>query len=160
MKNRLFFESPLGDITLYSVDGKLCALQFAKEETCAPDAVLFETQKQLCEYFDGKRRQFDLPLLFDGTSFQKDVWNALLKIDYCQCVSYTGLAKLCGHATAVRAVGSAVGKNPIPIIVPCHRVVCADGSIGGFSCGLDKKRALMDVENIAHEGVKIQIFPI
>ena len=142
------FESPLGYIALYATEEKLCGLRFLKTDENRPNAVIMQTKEQLREYFDGKRTQFDLPLLLAGSDFQKEVWNALLKIPYGTAVSYSALANLCGHPKAFRAVGTAVGKNPIPVIVPCHRVICADGTIGGFSCGLDKKEALLQIEKI------------
>lgn len=160
MKYALVMNSPMGKITLQSEDGKLFALDFGEYLQHNPEEVLYEAEKQLTEYFIGKRTVFELPLQMTGTAFQKDVWSALLKIPYGKCVSYADVARLSGHNKAFQAVGSAVGRNPIPIIVPCHRVVNANGEIGGFSCGLHIKRALMDIESIAHEGVKIQIFPI
>lgn len=160
MKYALVTDSPLGKISLLSEDGKLFALDFGELAQQNPEDILFEAEEQLREYFAGKRTSFQLPLQMNGTAFQKDVWKALQQIPYGKCVSYADIARISGHGKAFQAVGSAVGKNPIPIIVPCHRVVNSNGEIGGFSCGLDKKRALMDIENIAHKGVKIQIFSI
>lgn len=151
---------PMGMITLFSENEELCGLDFGIFAEHDPDAVLYEAEKQLREYFAGKRTVFTLPLQMNGTDFQKDVWQALLKIPYGKCVSYADIARLSGHPKAFQAVGSAVGKNHIPIIVPCHRVINADGGIGGFSCGLDKKRVLMDIEKIDHKNSKIQIYPI
>lgn len=160
MKYALVTDSPLGKISLQSEDGKLFSLDFGELAQRNPEDILFEAEEQLREYFAGKRTSFQLPLQMNGTAFQKDVWKALQQIPYGKCVSYADIARISGHCKAFQAVGSAVGKNPIPIIVPCHRVVNSNGEIGGFSCGLDKKRALMDIENIAHKGVKIQTFSI
>ena len=100
----------------------------------------------LKEYFDGKRREFDLPLKFEGTDFQKKAWNALLTIPYGQTRSYKEQAEAVGNKKACRAVGAANGKNPISIIVPCHRVIGTDGSLIGYGGGLEMKKSLLDLE--------------
>jgi methylated-DNA-[protein]-cysteine S-methyltransferase len=112
----------------------------------ADAAVLAETARQLAEYFDGARQAFDLPLALAGTAFQRAVWAALLRIGYGQTVSYGELADQIGRPTAARAVGMANGSNPVSIIVPCHRVVGADGSLTGYGGGLGNKRRLLDLE--------------
>jgi O-6-methylguanine DNA methyltransferase len=104
--------------------------------------------RQLDEYWARKRREFDLPLDPAGTPFQMDVWRALLEIPFGETRSYKDIAVAVGRPRAVRAVGNAVGKNPIPIIIPCHRVISSDGRIGGFSLGLPLKRLLMKIESI------------
>ena len=107
---------------------------------------------QLFEYLNGKRKEFDLPLLKNGTDFQISVWNELLKIPYGETISYSDEAKIIGKDKAVRAVGSANGKNSIPIIIPCHRVVSKDGSLGGYSGGeggnkgIEIKKYLLELE--------------
>jgi len=106
-----------------------------------------ETARQLEEYFTGVRREFDLPLEMEGTEFQKRAWRNLLTIPYGETRSYGDQAKLIGNPNASRAVGLANGRNPIPIVVPCHRVVGASGSLTGFGGGLERKRWLL-----AHEG--------
>lgn len=103
-------------------------------------------RKQLDEYFAGHRTGFDLPLAAQGTPFQRDVWAALAEIPYGQTVTYGEVANRAGHPGAVRAVGSAIGRNPVPIVVPCHRVMGADGSMTGFSGGLPVKRQLLVLE--------------
>jgi methylated-DNA-[protein]-cysteine S-methyltransferase len=103
--------------------------------------------RQLGEYFDGVRREFDLPLRLEGTAFQRRVWAALLTIPYGETLSYGELAKRIDNPNASRAVGLANGRNPISILVPCHRVIGADGSLTGYGGGLDRKRWLL-----AHEG--------
>lgn len=104
------------------------------------------TKMQLEEYFAGKRKNFDLPLAAEGTDFQKKVWNALLEIPYGKTVSYGELAKKLGKPKAARAVGGACNKNPICIIVPCHRVIGANGNLTGYAFGLDFKRKLLQLE--------------
>ena len=101
---------------------------------------------QLDEYFAGERTAFDLPLAFTGTPFQLAVWEALRGIPYGQTISYAELAQRVGRPTAVRAVGATNERNPIPVIVPCHRVIGADGSLTGFGGGLTTKRALLELE--------------
>ena len=114
------------------------------EQTHHP--ILLETQKQLTEYFAGKRQQFDLPLDFEGTEFQQKVWQALLTIPFGETRSYRDIAEQIGNVKAVRAVGAANGKNPISIIAPCHRVVGASGKLVGFAGGLDNKEILLKIE--------------
>jgi methylated-DNA-[protein]-cysteine S-methyltransferase len=104
--------------------------------------------KQLEEYFAGERTQFDLPLELEGTPFQKDVWLALGEIPYGKTISYAELASMVGRPTAFRAVGQANGANPIPIVLPCHRVLASGGRIGGYGGGLDMKRQLLALEGV------------
>jgi methylated-DNA-[protein]-cysteine S-methyltransferase len=113
----------------------------------AQAGALPETARQLEEYFSGVRREFDLPLEMEGTEFQKRAWRNLLSIPYGETRSYGDQAKLIGNPNASRAVGLANGRNPIPIVVPCHRVVGVKGSLTGFGGGLERKRWLL-----AHEG--------
>lgn len=108
--------------------------------------LLTETGKQLQEYFDGKRKGFNLPILLRGTEFRKKVWQGLCTIPYGETRSYKELAELVGNPKAVRAVGGANNKNPIMIIVPCHRVIGADGSLVGFGGGLEVKKYLLELE--------------
>jgi methylated-DNA-[protein]-cysteine S-methyltransferase len=105
-----------------------------------------ETIAQLEAYFTGALRRFDLPLAPEGTPFQREVWSALTTIPYGETVSYGGLARRLGRPAASRAVGAANGQNPIPIVIPCHRVIGADGSLTGFGGGLAIKRQLLDLE--------------
>lgn len=102
--------------------------------------------RQLCEYFAGSRTRFSVPLHMEGTEFQQRAWRAMRKIRYGSTVSYAQQAKMIGSPKAVRAVGSANGANPIPIIVPCHRVIASDGSLGGYALGLKMKRFLLELE--------------
>jgi len=109
--------------------------------------ILLQTEKQLNEYFENKRTTFEIPLDFKGTEFQVKVWEALLKIPYGATKTYGELAKILGDIKAVRAVGGALNKNPISIIVPCHRVVGASGKLVGFAGGLENKSILLDLES-------------
>ena len=108
--------------------------------------VLIETERQLTEYFSGTRTEFDLPLQPEGSEFQKKVWQALREIPFGKTRSYLDLAKALGSTKAVRAVGAANGKNPLSIVVPCHRVIGSDGSLTGFAGGLEAKANLLALE--------------
>lgn len=110
------------------------------------DKTIIETKKQLTEYFAGKRKEFDLPLAFDGTDFQKQVWKALRTIPYAETISYAQQAERIGDRRKARAVGMANGLNPISIIIPCHRVIGSNGKLVGFGGGLDKKEYLLRLE--------------
>jgi methylated-DNA-[protein]-cysteine S-methyltransferase len=116
--------------------------------------ILAEATRQLKEYFNGDRKQFDLPMDIEGTDFQKKVWEQLSKIPYGQTYSYSDVARKIKNAKAVRAVGSANGKNPLCIIVPCHRVIAADGTLGGYSGGLPMKIKLLEGEQIEVRGLR------
>ena len=109
-------------------------------------ARLDAVRRQLGEYFDGHRRRFDLPLRPKGTAFQSRVWQALMSIPYGELLSYRGIAERIGKPAATRAVGRANGANPIPIVIPCHRVVASDGSLGGYSGGVGVKARLLALE--------------
>lgn len=117
-----------------------------------PEAVLSETDlsrlavKQITQYFQGRRREFDLPLRPSGTIFQKQVWEALCQIPYGETRSYRQIAEAIGNPNACRAVGMANNKNPVMILIPCHRVIGADGSLTGYACGLGVKRMLLELE--------------
>jgi methylated-DNA-[protein]-cysteine S-methyltransferase len=147
-------DSPCGPLTLVAVDGRLSGLYMtrqrhrpAQETFGEPDPEPFtEVIRQLTEYFAGRRTRFDLPVTLAGTEFQRTVWAALRAIPYGETVSYGELADRLGRPTASRAVGLANGKNPIGIIVPCHRVVGANGDLTGYGGGLDRKRFLLDFE--------------
>jgi methylated-DNA-[protein]-cysteine S-methyltransferase len=149
-------ESPVGKLKLVASADALVAVLWEHERpnrvklntmTLAPQQpILLETERQLTEYFAGERNEFDLPLQPDGSEFQKKVWQALREIPFGQTRSYLDLAKAVGSSKAARAVGAANGKNPLSIIVPCHRVVGSDGSLTGFAGGLDTKAALLALE--------------
>ena len=137
--------------TLIEEDDDLIAVRLgayapAGDELPRETGVLAEAERQLDEYFHGKRRVFDLPLKLDGTEFQRAVWNALLEIPYGETRSYHDIAKRLNKPGAARAVGQANHRNPLWIIVPCHRVVQAGGGLGGYGGGLDVKRKLLELE--------------
>lgn len=146
----LFYDSPVGRLALMGEGDCLTALSLpnqpvpliAERET----PVLRETKGQLEAYFAGTLREFDVPVHLAGTPFRLRVWDELRKIPYGQVISYAELARRIGQPNAVRAVGGANHHNPIAIIVPCHRVIAADGSLCGYGGGLDLKRALLELE--------------
>jgi len=121
--------------------------------TC-DSALAIPVRNQLNEYLSGKRKSFSLPLKLEGTSFQKLVWNELLKIPYGTTTTYAAIATAIGNPKACRAVGRAVGANPIFIIVPCHRVIGSSGKLTGFAYGLDVKRTLLDREGSLQESLR------
>jgi len=138
-------------LSLLSEDSRFLAelsRQFPKNEWRRDDAhpVLRQATQQLKAYFRGKLQRFDLRLDLHGTRFQQKVWRALRSIPYGQTRSYRDVACKIGSPKAVRAVGGATGRNPVAIVIPCHRVIAADGSLGGFGCGLPTKRLLLGVE--------------
>jgi methylated-DNA-[protein]-cysteine S-methyltransferase len=147
-------DSPVGPLTLVAADGVLTGLYMQRQrhrppaETFGePDPEPFgEPIRQLRDYFAGRRTEFELPLALDGTDFQVRVWEALRQIPYGRTVSYGELAERIGRPSAARAVGMANGRNPIGIIVPCHRVVGSTGDLTGYGGGLDRKRRLLDLE--------------
>ena len=100
----------------------------------------------ITEYFAGKRREFTLPLHTNGTAFEEEVWRVIASVRYGETISYGEIARRIGREKAVRAVGGACGENPIPILIPCHRVLRSDGGIGGFALGIDAKRLLLGLE--------------
>lgn len=148
--------SPLGPMLLAASGTGLVGVWFNPQrhmpdttgwQHTAQHPLLENTALQLGEYFAGTRTQFDLPLDWShGTPFQQAVWHALLAIPRGQTTSYGELSLRCGHATAIRAVGSAIGRNPFTIIVPCHRVLGKDGSLTGYAGGLERKAALLQLE--------------
>jgi methylated-DNA-[protein]-cysteine S-methyltransferase len=155
MKQYAHTESPLGRILLVA-DDALCALYFEGQKheqrpgagwVEAPDRPLFDrARKQLAEYFAGKRDRFDLPLAPQGTEFQHRVWKALRAIPAGETVTYGSIARSIGAADSVRAAAAAIGRNPLSIVVPCHRVIGSDGSLTGYAGGLERKRALLALE--------------
>jgi methylated-DNA-[protein]-cysteine S-methyltransferase len=149
----LTIDSPLGLIALGAIDGVLTSLEIGvSEPRDTPDLqpVLTRAASQLREYFQGVRTTFDLPLSAGGTDFQDEIWQTLLEIPYGVTMSYEQLGEAAGHPGKARAVGGAVGKNPIPIIIPCHRVVGASGALTGYSggSGVPTKVALLQLEGI------------
>ena len=148
--------SPVGILKLVATKNALVAVLWENENPKrvrlaelieqVDHPILLATQKQLSEYFAGTRQRFDLPLDFEGTEFQKRVWQALLDIPFGETRSYRDIAEQVGNIKAVRAVGAANGKNPISIIAPCHRVVGVNGKLVGFAGGLNNKEILLGLE--------------
>lgn len=152
------YESPLGPLTLVAGRGGLASVQFpgradARDESDRRPSAFAATSRQLDEYFAGDRHAFELELDVDGTPFQREVWRRLLEIPYGSTTSYSALAQRIGRPDRVRAVGAAIGRNPVPIVVPCHRVVAVDGALTGYLGGLQRKRALLDLEARAAAGL-------
>jgi methylated-DNA-[protein]-cysteine S-methyltransferase len=149
-----YLDTPIGELLLAGDDDGLCLVSFpegAMRRDPEPDWIYNEKPfaaalQQLTEYFAGERRTFDLPLKLSGTEFQMSVLQALQEIPYGETTSYADIAERVGRPRAVRAVGAANGRNPIPIIVPCHRVIGSHGDLTGFGGGLDTKEALLRLE--------------
>ncbi len=146
-------KTPVGEIFIAGRDGKLTDVLFRRPRKGFPgpmweksDRPFAEVRKQLAEYFRGERRKFDLKLAPEGTPFQLAAWRQLRRIPYGKTISYGEQARRMGNPKAARAVGAANGENPISIIVPCHRVIGADGRLMGFGGGLGKKKRLLDLE--------------
>lgn len=152
------FDSPLGDIRVASDGGAILAIGFPgqkhdvatgadwQRDDAAPE--LDAARTQLTEYFAGERRDFDLPLAPQGSDFQQRVWRTLLRIGYGRTSTYGALAQALARPTAARAVGAAVGRNPIAIVVPCHRIIGADGALTGYAGGLERKTRLLALEGV------------
>ncbi len=143
--------SPIGELTLSATESALTGVwfpgRFRRQVTAGDNPILQLARRQLDEYFARTRTSFDLPLDAEGTAFERRVWDLLRAIPYGTTTSYGELARRLGEPKEARAVGAANGKNPIPIIVPCHRVIGANGDLTGFGGGLERKRWLLE-----HEG--------
>jgi methylated-DNA-[protein]-cysteine S-methyltransferase len=148
------FESPLGTITLVAEGGALTGLYMTDHrhwsglpaDAVRDDEALSGPRAQLEEYLSGARRGFELDVELAGTPFQRRVWRALQDIPYGETISYGELAQRIDNPAAVRAVGLANGRNPVSIVVPCHRVIGADGSLTGYGGGIERKRYLLELE--------------
>ncbi len=156
VRNVLVVASPVGKLRLVASDKGLVAIdvrnnagQVVTANDSSAQAILLKTKKQLEQYFAGKRKSFDVALDLVGTEFQVQAWRALCRIPFGKTISYGRQAANIKKPKAFRAVGSANGKNPIPIIVPCHRVVAGDGSLGGYSLGLKMKKQLLALEGVS-----------
>jgi len=151
-----YYDSPLGQILLVATDEALTGLHFvgekyypaiAAEWRRQPDAkIILSARAQLDEYFAGKRKTFDLTVDPAGTAFQRGVWRALQKIPYGVTMNYGAVARCIGKPSASRAVGAANGRNPISIVIPCHRVIGANGDLTGYAGGMERKDALLRLE--------------
>jgi methylated-DNA-[protein]-cysteine S-methyltransferase len=170
-----YFKTPLGELVLGSFEEKLCltdwryrkmresidarikkGLQSEYKEGCSE--VIEATKEQLTDYFNGKRTNFDIPLLFIGSDFQKRVWNELLKIPFGETESYLSLSKKLGDEKAIRAVASANGANAISIIVPCHRIIGSNDELTGYAGGLDAKKKLLQLESANESSEQLNLF--
>lgn len=159
VRNTLTMLSPVGKLTLVASEKGLVAIdvrsnakQVVTVNNASAQAILTKTKKQLEQYFAGKRTSFDVALDLVGTEFQLQAWRALCRIPFGKTISYGQQASNIKKPKAFRAVGSANGKNPIAIIVPCHRVVAGDGSLGGYSLGLKMKKQLLALEGVNEAG--------
>jgi methylated-DNA-[protein]-cysteine S-methyltransferase len=152
--------SPIGDLRIIERDGKISAIEFSPFRQPADGRplgarsddhpLLAETVRQLNAYFDGELTEFDLPLAPHGTDFQQRVWEQLIKIAYGETASYGEIAGRLGMTNAAsRAVGTANGRNPIPIVIPCHRVIGANGTLTGYAGGIERKQTLLELEQDA-----------
>ncbi|MBQ2709425.1 MAG: methylated-DNA--[Clostridia bacterium] len=145
MKTYVVNESPVGAYTIGYDGDVIVSVHFGAAEKSAPSPVALEAERQLAQYFAGERKTFDLPIRMDGTEFQRKVWRALCDIPYGEVRTYGDIARAVGNPRACRAIGGANHKNPICIIVPCHRVVAANG-IGGYGEGIEIKKYLLELE--------------
>ena len=147
--------SLIGKLTLVADEQFLREVRFGDDD-CATvphsNAVLDKVDQQLEEYFDGRRKHFDLPLGPQGTAFQQQVWKQLLTVGFGEVASYQDIATAIDNPKAVRAVGAANGRNPIPIIIPCHRIIGSNGKLTGYAGGLDIKDKLLTLENASGQG--------
>lgn len=142
------YDTVIGRLYITADEENLLRISFdAPSGLCKETALIKETFKQLSEYFSGKRVEFNLPLAPSGTEFQKQVWNALLKIPYGETRSYKELAQIIGNEKASRAVGMANNKNPLMIVIPCHRVIGANGNLTGYAGGIGVKKRLLELES-------------
>jgi len=154
-------DSPVGRLYLAATDEGLTHILFVAQMDHEPQAVpgagaaariVRETARQLADYFAGRRRDFDVPLAPAGTEFQRAAWKALAEVPYGETISYAELAQRMERPRAIRAVGAANGANPIPIILPCHRIIGADGTLTGYGGGLETKRRLLSLEGVEAQG--------
>lgn len=147
---RDYFDTPLGKMEVTTNQQAVLTIKFVKQpepDTIHKNEVTDLTIHQMLEYYASERIQFDLPLLLSGTSFQKRVWSAVTFVHYGETCSYADIADTIKNPNAVRAVGAAIGNNPIAIIVPCHRVIGSNGKLTGYAYGLNKKAWLLNHES-------------
>lgn len=143
-----YIETPLGIIEIRATSRKILSILFVDEENIyvTENELTRKCAKEIKEYFEGKRKEFDIEIEIEGTEFQRAVWNELLKIPYGTVTTYKEIARNIGNESAVRAVGNIIGKNPILILVPCHRVIGSSGKMTGYVAGIEKKEALLELE--------------
>ncbi|MCI5130531.1 MAG: methylated-DNA--[protein]-cysteine S-methyltransferase [Candidatus Electrothrix sp. EH2] len=154
---RTTFDTPIGTLHLFADDSALYRISFPATKTALPEAVsapenhllLNQVKQQLNAYFHGSRQRFDLPLAVEGTAFQQAVWKCMLEIPFGETRTYGEIAAALGNPNKARAVGGAANKNPLPIVIPCHRVIGSSGRLTGFAGGLEVKRFLLALEGNA-----------
>lgn len=150
MEYSFTYETMIGKLTITECDLQITSIDFgesdAKQSNMKETALIKEARKELEEYFQGNRKTFDLPLSLKGTPFQKKVWQVLMTIPYGKTMTYKQVAEAIGNPKACRAVGMANNKNPIPIVVPCHRVIGSNGKLVGYAGGLHMKEKLLEME--------------
>jgi len=152
------YNSPIGKLEITAEDEWIIGLSFkAENKPTATNKVFTHCISELASYFSGNRKEFTVPYKLVGTKFQKSVWHNLTKIPFGKTITYTELAIRLGDIKCIRAAGTANGRNPIPIIVPCHRVIGKNGDLVGFSGGLDNKKSLLKHEGIIR-GEQVEIF--
>ncbi|ETI69747.1 methylated-DNA--[protein]-cysteine S-methyltransferase [Neobacillus vireti] len=150
--HKLDYRSPIGVIEIWGTAEAICSIMFSEREQAENSKhdetpnVLVECFEQLDEYFKGGRQEFTFPYNYEGTNFQKTVWNALTKIPYAETGSYKDIAVSIGNEKAIRAVGSANGKNKLSIVIPCHRIIGSNGKLTGYAGGLWRKEWLLNHE--------------
>ena len=152
-----YFDSPQGRMLLVASDAGLSGVYFARQKyfpkkekawsRSARHALLQQTKRELKEYFAGRRKRFKVKLDPEGTAFQRKIWRAISSVSFGKTLTYSEIARRAGHAGSARAAGAATGRNPISVIVPCHRIMGADGSLTGYAGGLARKRALLELES-------------
>ena len=141
------FDSPVGAVSVEADEMCVTAVRFMRSKQQNPNPVTALAVKEMLEYFSGKRKSFTVSIRFDGTEFQNKVWSALCEIPYGETASYSDIARAVGSPRACRAIGSANNKNPVPIIVPCHRVIGKNGALVGYAGGIEIKKKLLQIEN-------------
>ncbi|MEK9608946.1 MAG: methylated-DNA--[protein]-cysteine S-methyltransferase [Flavobacteriaceae bacterium] len=144
-----YFESDIGILSVSTHNQEVISISFVDEiekTSASPSPVLQKALKQIEEYFNGKRSEFDFPYRWVGTDFQVKIWKLVSRIPYGTSLAYVKVAQAYGDAKMVRAVAAALAKNPLIILIPCHRVMGSDGSLVGYSAGIDKKRQLLELE--------------
>ncbi len=163
--NIQYYKTKIGELILGSFEGQLCMIDYRyrrmrttvdnrlkkgldAELVEKDNEVLIETRKQIDEYLNGERKEFNIPILMVGSDFQKTVWEALMKVQYGETASYLDLAKRINNEKAVRAVASANGANSIGLIIPCHRIIESNGGLGGYGGGLPVKKKLLKLESL------------
>lgn len=153
------WNTPLGIVRVVTESGRICMLKFEQRREDypdRPDELCFLAKEQLNEYFAGQRRKFTLPLCPQGTPFQRNVWEVVKSVPYGQTRTYREIGLQIGCPTASRAVGAAVGKNPIWLLIPCHRIIGSDGSLTGYAGGLRRKESLLELERVGFLTQNIQ----